>query len=141
MASPLMTALMDVFPNSMRAIAAHTLYGSQKHNPGGMKHWAFHVSANHADAAIGHLMERGNIDTESGSSHSVAAAWRALANLETELIEKGAKPGRSVDFERGAPKPTAYEVRYAFEIVQTIVDDPDLWYTVEVSRMKDRAPA
>lgn len=99
---PLMTALIDVFPNALAALAKHTLYGSQKHNPGGTKHWAYHVSTHHVDACVGHLANRGIIDPESGVSHTVAAFWRAAAALETELIEGGAKPGRSVDFERGA---------------------------------------
>lgn len=30
---------------------------------------------------------------------------------------------------------------HAHEIIATIVDDPDLWYAVEVSRMAERAPA
>lgn len=89
----------DLFPNALRAIVAHSVYGSKKHNPGEPVHWAFGKSTGHVAKAIGHLMQNGKTDPETGELHEVNAAWRAVAALETALIQRGATPGVRV---RGA---------------------------------------
>lgn len=90
----------DLFPNALRAIVAHSVYGSKKHNPGEPVHWAFRKSTGHVEKAIGHLQRAGQTDPETGALHEVNGAWRAVAALETSLIKAGARPGRRV---RGAP--------------------------------------
>jgi hypothetical protein len=90
----------DLFPNALRAIVAHSVYGSKKHNPGEPVHWAFQKSTGHVEKAIGHLQRAGQIDPETDTLHEVNGAWRAVAALETALIRRGAAPGKRV---RGAP--------------------------------------
>lgn len=91
--------LNEMFPNALAAIAAHCEYGSRKHNPGEPVHWAFHKSTGHVDKALGHLRRAGHGDPETGLSHTINGAWRAVAALETELIEAGAQPGARVRFQ------------------------------------------
>jgi hypothetical protein len=98
---PIISGCGDYFPNALAAIAAHSKYGNDKHNPGEPLHWAFDKSTQHADSAGRHLVKRGTIDPETGKSHTIGFAWRALACLETELVNAGAPPGRAV--RRGTP--------------------------------------
>ena len=93
---PIISGCGDYFPNALAAIAAHSKYGNDKHNPGEPLHWAFDKSTQHADSAGRHLVKRGTIDPETGKSHTIGFAWRALACLETELVNAGAPPGRAV---------------------------------------------
>jgi hypothetical protein len=90
--------LFRMFPNALRAIAEHCVYGSEKHSPGEPVHWAYHKSTDHVRKAIGHLGQAGWVDPETERTHTINAAWRAIAALETELIEDGAKPGTRVKF-------------------------------------------
>lgn len=99
--------LQSLFPNAMRAIAAHAEYGSKKHNPGEAVHWAFYKSTGHVEKAAGHLARAGQTDEETGRSHTINAAWRAVAALETELIHAGAVPGDGVRFETAAQRASA----------------------------------
>lgn len=90
---PAPVQVAEMFPNALRAIAEHCIYGSKKYNPDEEVHWAFHKSTGHVEKAIGHLERAGEIDEETGRSHTINAAWRAVAALETELIGQGARPG------------------------------------------------
>lgn len=90
---PVASGLFDYFPNALAAIAEHSYFSHEKHNPGQPLHWSRSKSADHADAAARHLRERGGFDTE-GRRHSAGLAWRALAVLEEELIAEGFTPGR-----------------------------------------------
>lgn len=93
--------LARTFPNTLIAIAEHAEYGSRKHNPGASDvFWAYHKSTEHERKAIGHLGQAGWTDPETGKSHTINGAWRALAALETELIEDGATAGELVRFDR-----------------------------------------
>jgi len=113
------TGVVDYFRNALAALGRHSRRGNEKHNPGESMHWAFDKSTAHADAIMSHLSQRGTIDPETGESHTVAVAWRALALLETELIEGGATPGRNV---RRAPK-VAWDIRGEEpELVQAPLD-------------------
>lgn len=96
----LVSGCLDYFRNALAAVGRHSRFGNDKYNPGQPMHWAYNKSTEHADAIASHLAQRGEIDPETGYSHTVALAWRALALLETELVEAGAKPGKAV---RGAP--------------------------------------
>ena len=92
--------LLDYFPNACAAVAKHSAKSNAKHNPGQPPHWARDKSTDHRNKIMRHLVDAGGVD-RNGDKHSVALAWRALANLEDELIAEGATPGRNT---RGAPK-------------------------------------
>ena len=47
-------------------------------------HWAKHLSTDHADCIVRHLVDRGTRDSD-GLRHSAKVAWRALALLQTEI--------------------------------------------------------
>ena len=91
--------VVDYFPNALAAIGRWSVRNNEKYPPADgstYPRWSFDVSTEHADAIGSHLAQRGTPDEESGVSHSVPLAWRALALLETELVEAGAPPGRAV---------------------------------------------
>lgn len=97
---PAARGLLDYFPDALMTIAAWSLRGNQKHNPGEDIHWARSKSRDHADCILRHLVDRGLPDpSEDNISHSVPLAWRALALLQEELeaqkglpISRGSKP-------------------------------------------------
>lgn len=93
-AVPITSGVIDYFPNALAAVAELSRKGNEQHNPGQPMHWARDKSTDHADCITRHLIDRGTVDTD-GLPHSAKVAWRALAMLETELLEKGAKPGRN----------------------------------------------
>lgn len=98
---PITSGLLDYAPNALAAVAAHSKYGNDKHNGvGSPLRWSYHRSTHHADAVGTHLLQRGTVDPETGKSHTIALAWRAIMLLETELVEAGATPGRAVSFEK-----------------------------------------
>lgn len=84
---PIMTGVLDYFPDAIAAVAELSVIGNEQHNPGEPLHWARDKSTDQADTAVRHLMERGTFDID-GVRHSTKAAWRALANLQTELEEQ-----------------------------------------------------
>lgn len=97
--SPVVRGFLDYFPDAVIACAQLSVFGNDKHNPGEPLHWSRGKSNDHADCAVRHLMERGQVDYGYGPSkpvlHSVAALWRAAANAQTEieeLKEKGQWP-------------------------------------------------
>lgn len=93
--APIITGLVDYFPNAVAAIAALSLQGNKQHYPEGTPlHWNWTVSGDHADTIGRHLVDRGTYDVD-GVLHSCKVAWRALALLETELVDRGAIPGRA----------------------------------------------
>lgn len=83
-AIPLVTGLLDYFPNALAAIAFISKRGNDKHNPGEPLHWSRGKSNDHVDCAVRHLVDRGGFDAE-GNRHTAMAAWRVLAELEEEL--------------------------------------------------------
>lgn len=82
--TPIATGVLDYFPLALAAIARLSKFGNDKHNPGQPLHWSREKSADHADCIVRHLIDRGVIDSESGLSHTVEVAWRALALLQIE---------------------------------------------------------
>ena len=93
------SGVIAYFRNALAAVGRHSRFGNEKYPPvDGSKElrWSFDVSTEHADAIASHLAHYGEIDPETGYSHTVALAWRALALLETELVSQGAVPGRAV---------------------------------------------
>lgn len=94
--TPIVRGLLDYFPNACAAVAQISAAGNKQHfTPGTPLHWDFAKSSDHADSCVRHMVDRGTIDTD-GTRHTAKAAWRALAELETELIAAGATPGRAV---------------------------------------------
>lgn len=91
---PLARGVLDYFPAALAAIARHSKAGNDKHNPGQDIHWARGKSMDHADCIMRHLIDRGTIDPETGDSHTVSLAWRALALLQEEEEAKGAPMSR-----------------------------------------------
>lgn len=91
--TPVTTGVLDYFPDAIAAIARVSFVGNQQHNPGQPLHWARDKSTDHADCMGRHLLERGTFDDD-GQRHSAKLAWRALANLQTEIdMENQRKKG------------------------------------------------
>lgn len=86
--TPVTTGVLDYFPDAIRAIARISKFGNDKHNPGEPLHWARDKSTDHADCVGRHLIDRGQIDPETGESHTVELAWRSLALLQIEEEER-----------------------------------------------------
>lgn len=88
---PLVRGALRYFPDALLAVAELSLYGNEKHNPGEELHWSRGKSNDHADCVVRHLLEPFGVDTGYGEGkhvlHSVAAAWRALANAQVEIEE------------------------------------------------------
>ncbi len=91
---PLVTGLIDYFPDALAAVAYVSKVGNDQHNPGEPMHWARGKSNDHADCIARHLVDRGGQDAK-GIRHSAYLAWRALALLQEELeAAKGFAPSR-----------------------------------------------
>jgi hypothetical protein len=91
---PLARGCLDYFPAALAAVSELSRIGNEKHNPGEDMHHARGKSSDHADCILRHLVDRGTVDPETGLSHSVAVAWRALALLQEELEAAGAPVAR-----------------------------------------------
>jgi len=81
---PLVTGVLDYFPDALLEVAYCSYKGNEQHNPGTPLHWDRSKSQDEADACGRHLLERGKLDSD-GVRHSAKAAWRALANLQKEI--------------------------------------------------------
>jgi hypothetical protein len=93
-AVPLCRGVLDYFPAALAAVAQLSKKGNDKHNPGQELHHARGKSTDHADCILRHLVDRGEIDPETGLSFTTHVAWRALALLEEELEAAGAPLAR-----------------------------------------------
>lgn len=82
---PLFAGCLNYFPDALLAVARLSRIGNDKHNPGEPLHWSKDKSNDHADCLARHLLTNGEIDPDTGLSHTVAVAWRALALLQTEI--------------------------------------------------------
>jgi hypothetical protein len=78
-----LAALFDYFPLAMIEIAKVIQAGNDQHNPGEPVHWAREKSTDHGNKVFRHWLERGTLDSD-GTRHTAKAAWRVLAELETE---------------------------------------------------------
>lgn len=96
-----MSGLLWYFPNALAEVAKTSRAGNEQHNPGKPLHWDRSKSADHADAAVRHLMQAGTLDTD-GVRHLAKAAWRVLALLQEEVErDEGVPPPRNA---RNTPK-------------------------------------
>lgn len=90
--SPVFSGVLMYFPEAIMEVSRHSKRGNDKHNPGQPLHWAKEKSKDHADCIARHLIDIGPnwdaIDSETGSLHAAALAWRALALLQTVLDKK-----------------------------------------------------
>ena len=84
---PIVTGVLDYFPDAVAAVAEVSFVGNEKHNPGEPLHWSRGKSSDHADCIGRHLLERGTIDPVTKVRHSAQLAWRALALLQIEIEE------------------------------------------------------
>jgi hypothetical protein len=89
-ALPIVTGVLDYFPDALLAVAEVSRVGNDQHNPGQPLHWEKSLSTDHADSLLRHLIDRGTLDSD-GTRHSAKVAWRALANLQVE-IERDQRP-------------------------------------------------
>lgn len=94
---PVVSGMLDYFPDACVAVAAVSVYGNDKHNPGEPLHHARGKSMDHADAIGRHLLDRGEYDEDTGLLHDAELAWRAMANLQQTLEDLGL-----ADLPRGA---------------------------------------
>jgi hypothetical protein len=99
---PLARGVLDYFPAALAEVAKVSKAGNAKHNPGQDMHHARGKSTDHADCILRHLVDRGEVDPETGQRHSAMVAWRALALLQEELEAAGEAP-----LARGAKLPEA----------------------------------
>jgi hypothetical protein len=90
-AIPIVTGVLDYFPDAIAAVAEVSRVGNEQHNPGEPMHWARGKSMDQADCIGRHLIDRGKLDSD-GLRHSAKVAWRALALLQLE-IEDSLKSG------------------------------------------------
>jgi hypothetical protein len=85
---PICTGMLDYFPRAAAYVARISVLGNDKHNPGEPLHWAKGKSMDQPDCIVRHVIERGTFDPDDGALHDGKLAWRALANLETELEKR-----------------------------------------------------
>lgn len=82
---PLVTGVLDYFPDALLEVARVSKVGNDQHNPGQPLHWAKEKSQDEEDAGGRHILERFTKDVD-GCYHAAKHAWRALAFLQ-KLIE------------------------------------------------------
>ena len=82
--TPIFSGVIKYFPDALAEIARVSKAGNDQHNPGQPLHWDRSKSTDHLDCAQRHLIEAGTVDTD-GQRHTAKLAWRALAQLQTEL--------------------------------------------------------
>ena len=83
-AHPIVTGVLDYFPDALLDVAHCSKVGNDQHNPGEPLHWTRDKSTDHVDCIGRHLVQRGTKDTD-GVRHSAKVAWRALAALQIEI--------------------------------------------------------
>jgi hypothetical protein len=84
---PIVTGVLDYFPDAIAEVAHVSFVGNQQHNPGQPLHWDRSKSTDQADTIGRHLLQRGTRDTD-GVRHSAKVAWRALALLQEEIEQE-----------------------------------------------------
>lgn len=88
---PLWSGLFKYFPDALIEVARLSYIGNEQHNKGQKLHWAREKSADQEDTLLRHLMESGEIDTDS-VRHTTKLCWRALAKLQLEIEEDAKSP-------------------------------------------------
>lgn len=104
--APMFRGLLGYFPNALAEVSNVSLRATAQHNPGEPMHWAWDKSTDEGDCLVRHQARAGQVDTD-GIRESAKVAWRALAQLERELLEADPtlQPGVNVrGFTRGGGK-------------------------------------
>lgn len=91
---PVSEGVLRYFADALAYVAYVSKVGNDKHNPGQHLHWSRGKSMDHADCIARHLATRGGRDPDSQVLHSGYAAWRALANLQIEIMNLHANKER-----------------------------------------------
>jgi hypothetical protein len=81
---PVLTGVLDYFPDAILEVANVSFVGNEQHNPGEPLHWAKDKSIGHGDEIVRHLMDRGKRDPD-GTRHTAKLVWRALELLQREI--------------------------------------------------------
>lgn len=96
---PLVTGVLDYFPDALTMIAHVSYKGNEKHNPGQPLHHARGKSSDHLDCIGRHLIQRDEIETDN-IEHLANEAWRSLAALQERMEQK-----YNLSLPRGATAP------------------------------------
>jgi hypothetical protein len=88
---PVISGVLDYFPDAIAAVAYVSYLGNQKHNPGQALHWARGKSDDHIDCLGRHLLNRDGVDQD-GIMESAEMVWRALAVLQLQIEKKFSLP-------------------------------------------------
>ncbi|MGH8652813.1 MAG: dATP/dGTP diphosphohydrolase domain-containing protein [Gammaproteobacteria bacterium] len=98
---PIITGVLDYFPDAIAEVAYVSWVGNEKHNPGEPLHWARGKSMDQEDCIGRHTIERDGFETvvlPDGRTfrirHLAARAWRALAALQLQCEADGAPMSR-----------------------------------------------
>lgn len=93
---PILSGVINYFPDALAAVARVSVAGNNKHNPGEPLHWARGKSTDQLDAVVRHVITPDTKDDDTGEIELAHAAWRCLAQLqlmeETRLAKAGIKP-------------------------------------------------
>lgn len=81
---PIVTGVLDYFPDAIAYVALVSKVGNDKHNPGEPMHWARGKSDDHENCIGRHLVDRHGAGDD-GILHAGNLAWRALANLQLTI--------------------------------------------------------
>ena len=87
---PIFRGLFKYFPDALAEVSHVSFVANEQHNPGQELHWSKGKSADHYDALLRHMLDSiamGPFDTD-GLRHKAKAAWRALADLQTEIEDE-----------------------------------------------------
>jgi hypothetical protein len=86
--APVYSGFMSYFPDAIAEVARLSAASNEKHNGNDPLHWSRDKSDDHADCGARHMLELGTMDDD-GFFHDVKWAWRAMANLQVLLEERG----------------------------------------------------
>lgn len=83
---PVVSGVLDYFPDAIAAVAYISYLGNEKHNPGEPLHWARGKSDDHIDCCGRHMLRRTEVDQD-GIMEAAEMVWRSMAWLQL-MIEK-----------------------------------------------------
>ena len=84
---PVISGVIDYFPDAIAAVAYVSYLGNQKHNPGQDLHWARGKSDDHIDCLGRHLLSRDGVDQD-GIMEFAEMVWRGMAALQLHIEKK-----------------------------------------------------
>jgi hypothetical protein len=84
---PVISGVLDYFPDAIAAVAYVSYLGNQKHNTGQDLHWARGKSDDHIDCLGRHLLSRDGVDQD-GIMEFAEMVWRGMAALQLHIEKK-----------------------------------------------------